>query len=98
MPHLFQIDLGEVPGVTATDQMTEEEVDDITIDVAASFDGSWKSRGFHSRHGFVSAISADTGEVLDCVYKTSLCRECAKWTGKKDTPEYLDFIADHFQR
>ena len=84
--------------VSASTEVTNDDLDDLTINCAASFDGSWKSRGFHSRHGFVSAISADTGEVLDCVYLTSLCKQCAKWTARKDSPEHLDFIANHFPR
>ena len=95
---LDQIQLGEVPEVEASASVTDEQLDQMTIKCAASFDGSWKSRGFHSRHGFVSAISADTGEVLDCVYLTRQCRDCAKWSGKKDSLEYLNFIAEHSPR
>ena len=29
---------------------------------------------------------------------TSLCKACSKWTGRKNTPEYFDFLADHFPR
>ena len=94
----FQIKLGEVERVDPSAELCDDELDNITVDCAASFDGSWKSRGYHSRHGFVSAISANTGEVLDCVYMTSLCKVCAQWAGRKETPEYLDFIALHFPR
>ena len=53
---------------------TNRFIDSLTVDVAVSFDGSWKDRGFTSHHGVVAAISIDTGEVLDVEYLCNHCR------------------------
>jgi hypothetical protein len=77
--------------------MCDEPVeDDAEIDCAVSVDGSWLSRGRHSRHGFVSAISDLTGKVLDCHHLSSTCREC-ELHKNLDTGglEYLEWYTQH---
>ena len=39
--------------------------DSNVVDIGASFDGSWQRRGFSSLNGVVTAISIDSGKVLD---------------------------------
>lgn len=45
--------------------LTDEQLHDILVDIPVSVDGSWLTRGKQSRHGFVTVISVDTGDVLD---------------------------------
>ena len=50
------------------------QVMETVVDIPVSLDGSWKSRHM-SQHGMVAAISADTGEVVDCYYACSVCSQ-----------------------
>ena len=59
-----------------------------------TIDGTWLNRGTSSRHGFVSVISVDTGEVLDFHYMCSVCPECETWEDKT-SQEYLEWFVDH---
>ena len=77
------------------DDMTQEGLDNTIIDVPVTIDGSWKSRRMDSKHGFVTAISVETGKVLDRVYRTSRCHGCAWWKGKEGTPEHAEWLEDH---
>ena len=43
---------------------------DENIDVPTSFDGSWSSRGWTANKGFVSAIAANTSQVVDVMFKS----------------------------
>jgi hypothetical protein len=54
-----------------------------TVDVGASFDCAWSSRGWSARDGVVAAISEDTGRVLDVVYMTRSCSHCKKMEEKR---------------
>ena len=45
-------------------------------DCGVSVDGSWQKRGFVSLNGFVSAISMDTGKVLDVEPMSKHCKSC----------------------
>ena len=47
--------------MSASAQLTDEEVEQLVVDVPVSLDGSWISRGADSKNGFVSVISQDTG-------------------------------------
>ena len=53
------------------------------INIAVSFDSSWKTRGFYSNQGFGSAISATTKKVLDYVLLNRICEKCNKWNDKR---------------
>jgi hypothetical protein len=83
------------------DESCDEDIEDVKsedgiVTCAVSVDGSWLNRGFHSRHGFVSVISMDTGKVLDRIYLCSTCKQCSKWAGKdKEGEEYLAWYTDH---
>ena len=46
-----------------------------TIDIAASFDGSWQKPGNSSLNGIVSAISVPTGNVIDFEVKSKKCKQ-----------------------
>ncbi|GFW66758.1 uncharacterized protein TNCV_3783281 [Trichonephila clavipes] len=43
-----------------------------------SIDGTWQRRGYSSLNGCVSAISVDTGKILDIEFMTQYCHICAK--------------------
>ena len=53
------------------------------INIAVSFDSSWKTRGFYSNIGFGSAISATTKKVLDYVLLNRICEKCNRWNEKR---------------
>ena len=59
------------------------------INIAVSFDSSWKTRGFYSNLGFGSAISAATKKVLDYALLNRICEKCNRWSSKRqlDDPE-----------
>ena len=72
---------------------TEEQNEEV-IECGVTVDGTWLNRGTSSRHGFVSVISVDTGEVLDYHYMCSVCPECETWEDKT-SQEYLEWFVDH---
>ncbi|GBO46665.1 hypothetical protein AVEN_137064-1 [Araneus ventricosus] len=53
--------------------------DDI-IQCGVSVDGAWQRRGNSSLNGCVSAISIDTGKILDIELMSKICRFCKKVT------------------
>ena len=59
------------------------------INIAVSFDSSWKTRGFYSNIGFGSAISATSKRVLDYVLLNRICEKCNRWNDKRkqENPE-----------
>ena len=63
--------------------ISDEELQEKVVDVAASFDCSWSSRGWSARNGVVAVISEDTGKVLDAVYITHSCRKCTDIEDKR---------------
>lgn len=74
----------------------EEEGEDEVLDCKVSIDGSWLTRGRHSKHGFVSVISDISGKVLDRIYKCSICRQCSQWKNKDhEGIEYLEWYVKH---
>jgi hypothetical protein len=75
----------------------EDSFDDATIkNCSISIDGSWLTRGFASKHGFVSVISTETGKVLDMIYLCSTCRGCNRWKGSnRDNQDYLEWFTTH---
>ena len=50
--------------------------DDQIVDTGVSVDGSWQKRGYASRNGVVTAMSIETGKVLDCEPMTTICNAC----------------------
>ena len=75
----------------------DEDGDDIKVlDCAVSVDGSWLTRGHHSRHGFVSVISDLTGKVIDCIHMCSDCVECKRWEQADQSGiDYLEWYTAH---
>lgn len=81
---------------TTIDLDDDDVLRDTIVDCSVSVDGSWMTRGFHSRHAFVSVISMDTGECLDRVYMCSTCTKCRQWKDKSTSGDYLQFYEKHF--
>ena len=46
------------------------------IDTGVSVEGSWQRRGYSSLNGVVTAISMDTGKILDCEPMSRSCKAC----------------------
>ena len=61
------------------------------INIAVSFDSSWKTRGFYSNVGFGSAISATTKKVLDYVLFNRTCDKCKQWTSERQQEHPEDY-------
>ena len=75
--------------------INKAEEDEIA-DVAASWNGTWARRGFQSLYGMVSAISVQTGKVVDIEMKSKVCYKCrAKSNLDVNSQEYIDWIAAH---
>ena len=74
---------------------TDEELAEKVVDVGASFNCSWSSRGWSARDGLVAAVSEDTGKVLDVVYMTRECKQCKEMEGKRARGDLnrLDYLS-----
>lgn len=57
------------------------------VKTAVSCDGTWQRRGFSSLHGCVTAISMETGKVLDVEPLSKVCQQCKKHEGDEETAE-----------
>ena len=85
----------------AETQKAVKEVHDINkteedkiADVAVSYHRTWARRGFQSLYGMFSAISVQTGKVVDTEMKTKVChKRCAKSNLDENSQEYIDWIA-----
>jgi hypothetical protein len=55
---------------------TDEELMRLEVECGVTIDGTWLHRGKTSRHGLVTAISIDTGKVLDRHYMCTVCQPC----------------------
>ena len=87
---------GKVAGVDPTLSLTNQQVEELLVDIPVSLDGSWISRGADSKHGFVTVISQHTGEVIDRHYMSRVCRACSQWEGAdKNSLTYLDWYLHH---
>lgn len=78
----------------------KQKGDEKIVSAGVSLDCSWKSRGWHSREGVVAAISSDSGKILDCVHKTSYCRECTHMQEQRDEEaisvlQYMEWYLQH---
>ena len=70
--------------------------DEVILDCDVSVDGSWMTRGHHSRHGFVSVISDLTGKVIDRIHMCKDCIECKRWENSDQSGiEYLEWYTAH---
>ena len=81
-------------GEVAAD-LTDQELGETVVDVGASFDCSWSSRGWSARDGLVAAVSEDTGKVLDVAYLTRECNHCKGMEEKRARGELsrLDYLS-----
>ena len=66
-------------------------------DVGVSFDGSWQRRGHSSLNGVGTAISVNTGKVLDCEVLSRHCKSCVLHAPLKETDpvKYEVWKVDH---
>ncbi|GFU62097.1 uncharacterized protein TNCV_4893151 [Trichonephila clavipes] len=71
----------------ATERVAEENINAALSEIKGSnsftkcgisIDGTWQRRGYSSLNGCVSAISVDTGKILDIEVMTQYCHICAK--------------------
>ena len=74
----------------------EKNCDDVVVDVAVSFDGTWAKRGFTSLTGVVFVLAVDTGEVLDYHVLSKECRKCTmKKSRCKTDKEFEEWQIEH---
>lgn len=66
--------------------------------ISVSGDGSWKTRGHLSRHGFVSVIGAESGKVIDVEVKSSHCKICSDRKGSKNGAAYEAWYEEHLPK
>ena len=50
------------------------------VDIAVSFDGSWKQRGHYSNVGFAAVIERKSKKVVDYELLNRNCEACSKWS------------------
>ncbi|GFX58660.1 CCHC-type domain-containing protein [Trichonephila clavipes] len=62
----------------AAAEIHEKNNFDEVVQCGVSVDGTWQRRGHLSLNGCVSAISIDTGKVLDMEVMSKMCRFCLK--------------------
>ncbi|GFY00915.1 CCHC-type domain-containing protein [Trichonephila clavipes] len=71
----------------ATERVAQENINSALSEIQGSnsftkcgisIDGTWQRRGYSSLNGCVSAISVDTGKILDIEVMTQYCHICAK--------------------
>lgn len=60
-----------------------------------SVDGTWQRRGYTSLNGCVSAISVDTGKVIDIEIMSSYCPTCKKLERMPKDIQYTTLKYDH---
>jgi len=65
--------------------------DNDILDVGVSCDGSWQRRGYISLNGTFTAISLDSGKILDTEVMSRYCKSCKnKEPLKKENQEEYD--------
>ena len=69
-----------------------------TIDVGVSVDGTWQRRGFSSNNGVVTAISIDSGKVVDVEIMSKICKGCKQKEHLKTTDPlaYANWRNSHY--
>ena len=90
----------EVCCETMTDAAKEihtlkEKSENEVADCGISCDGTWQRRGFSSLNGCVTAISMDTGKVVDVEVLSKSCKQCKKHEDDEDTPANIAWQTDH---
>ena len=76
---------------------TELRGSDETADVGVSVDGTWQRKGFTSMNGVVTAISVDSGKVVDVSILSKSCKGCVRMkpVEKSDRARYELWKASH---
>ena len=71
--------------------------DDATADIGVSVDGTWQRKGFTSMNGVITAISVDSGKVLDTAIFSKNCKGCTQMKSVKtsDPQAYEAWHASH---
>ena len=66
------------------------------VNCGVSYDGTWQKQGFPSRDGCVTAISIDTGKVLDVQALSQKRKQCELYEHlDKNSEKYRRWRADH---
>ena len=68
------------------------------VEVAVSFDGSWKQRGHYSNVGFAAVIERESKKVVDYELLNRNCEACSKWSThmmEKQPEEYEAWFKAH---
>ena len=65
--------------------------------IGVSYDGSWPTRGYKSKHGFGSMIDLFSGFVLDFDVVSKFCQACTAAAKKfvQDSPEFNAWLQNH---
>ena len=81
----YMMATGQVPIIR------EKDLEKTPVKIAASLDGSWKSRGWNSKDGIVDVGFDGTGKMLDVIVKRATCNTCRELKDKKEKGELSDF-------
>lgn len=87
-PEIEDIQDGEVEIET---ESAEKEADNEKIqNIGVSYDGTWLTRGYKSKHGVGCVIDVETGFVIDFDIMLKYCQTCANAVAElgEDSPEY----------
>ena len=82
-------------GIHLFHEFHNEEDPGETLNSSVSVDGSWAKRGFSSLYGIVTAISIDTGQILDAEVLVKYCKVCQYWEKYKGSVEYNRRMEEH---
>lgn len=85
----------DVAEETMTNAAAEVSLQSVNGECGVSLDGSWQRRGYTSLNGCVTAISVDTGKVVDIEVMSAYCIVCRKLTKIKKGIEKDVLKADH---
>ena len=79
------------------DATAELRGDTDAADVGVSVDGTWQRKGFTSTNGVTTAISVDSGKVLDICILSKSCKSCTRMSSimKSDPAHYEKWKASH---
>ena len=67
--------------------------DSPTADISVSVDGTWQREGFSSLNRVVTAISVDSGKVLDSAILSKSCKGCTNITSfEKTNPDQFNLL------
>ena len=62
--------------LTTFQRISYTTADGPVIDIGVSVDGSWQRRGYSSLNGVITAISIDSGKIVDVESMSRYCRLC----------------------